>query len=200
MDLYNFQGQPILHYSSSIILNEDEVKNINNINYIKNDKNYISKDKYILNSNEFSRIKDMFDYGVNHFMKNILEIDHKLKILNSWATLNKENDYHPLHDHQNVFLSICYYPQVENCSINFEFKKSIIQENFNFTYNRISPNVFNSNVYSIPLKSNDIVIFPGWIFHNSSSNNSKNDKIMLAANYFLKGGFGEDESVGKLKI
>jgi uncharacterized protein (TIGR02466 family) len=192
MTTHIFKGIPILHYSTNIILNQNELDFINNVEWIKKSSNYISKNKYIFNSKELVRIKEMFDYGVNLYMKRILEINHNLRLLNSWITLNKENDYHHTHDHDNVFLSICYYHKIQNGDLIFSSRKSMIQENFNFSYNIISPNPYNANNYSILPQQGDIVIFPAWLFHETSPNKSKSDRIMIGANYFLNGEFGED--------
>ena len=42
-------------------------------------------------------------------------------------------------------------------------------------------------MWTIPLVSGDIVIFPGYISHGSTENDSDTDRYMIGANFWLKG-------------
>ena len=42
-------------------------------------------------------------------------------------------------------------------------------------------------MWTIPLIAGDIVIFPGYISHGSTENDSDTDRYMIGANFWLKG-------------
>tara|TARA_R110000803_G_C11844805_1_gene305065 strand:- start:48 stop:665 length:618 start_codon:yes stop_codon:yes gene_type:complete len=198
--IYNFQGHPILHFNSKFKLNGDEEKSINNLEWIENVNNYKTKHNFILNKKEFSRVKQMFDNSLDYYIKEVLGLGNKVDLKNSWATLNKQNQQHHEHCHKNVLFSINYYPQVEDGGICFTFRRSILEKGYNFEYNVIENNKFNSSRNIVNLKDGDVVIFPAWLFHESTPNTSNKERYMFGANYFIKGEIGNEVMVDLLTL
>ena len=56
------------------------------------------------------------------------------------------------------------------------------------------------NEFIFPLTANDLVIFPGWIPHQGTPNNSNVDRVMIGANYFLTGNLGSDSGKDFLNL
>ena len=200
MVIHKFQGIPILHHSINLTLNSKELEFLKNIKWVQNNSNLISSNKHIFQDNRLNRLKNIFKEGADFYIKKILEIDYNLKLLNSWVTLNRKNDFHSIHDHSNVFLSICYYHQIYDGDLIFSSSKSLIQKGYNFDYNIINLNDFNTNIFSIKPKQGDIIIFPGWVFHETSPNKSKKERIMIGANYFIKNKMGSGAKVNELNL
>lgn len=198
--LYNLKGYPIFKNKLGYILNSKEKKEIDLLEFQPNTSNFISKDRYVLDNPNLNNLSNFFDQNVKVYLENILQIDNKLKRTNSWVTLNKFESHHPIHAHPNVFLSVCFYPQIESGDLMFCFEKSIIQEGYFFHYNIKKSNIYNEHNFTIPLSSNDLIIFPGIIPHKSTPNKSHIDRIMIGANYFLSGDLGTSENVSKLKL
>tara|TARA_R110000823_G_C15802573_1_gene487338 strand:+ start:114 stop:716 length:603 start_codon:yes stop_codon:yes gene_type:complete len=192
MVIHNIKGYPILIKKSGYVLNPKEKKELGLLKFQKNKKNFISEENCILDNPDFSDLNNFFDQNIKIYLEEVLQIKDKPKRTNSWATLNKTNSYHPIHAHPNVFLSVCFYPQVKSGDLMFCFEKSILQEGYFFNYTRTNPNPYNLHEFTFPLTSNDLIIFPGWIPHKSTPNNSDVDRIMIGANYFLKGNLGSD--------
>ena len=196
-------GSGIYHSSSKINLNKEK-RILANLEYgrLGGDdlSNLISKNRYILKDPRLSNIKMVFDEHVQYYLNNVLGINNEVKELNSWVTINKQNDYHHSHTHPNVFISLCYYPQVESGELVFRFPKSSIQNIFNLNYNIIKFTPFNSSQLHISLKTNDIVIFPGDLEHSSTPNKLNTDRVMIGANYFLKGVLGSDDNVNFIEF
>jgi len=199
--IINFQGNCLYKTNINYSLSKEEKSYINNLVYKSTDKiHFISKNARILDNFLFNNLSKIFDQYAIYYTKNILEIDHKLKRLNSWITINKKNSFHPPHRHPNVFLSICFYPQIKNGKIIFQTYLDPLQKNTNLQFNILNKNLFNSNAYYFDISLNDLVIFPGWLNHFGNPNSSNIDRIMIGANYYISGNIGSDKLVNKLQL
>jgi uncharacterized protein (TIGR02466 family) len=202
-EVINFHGNPIYKTNINYFLSDKEKQYISTLDYRNaNDtgnNNFISINVNILNSNLCNNLASLFNSYTDYYIKNILEIDHKLKRLNSWVTINKKEGFHLLHYHPNTFISICFYPQIEKGGISF-YNKPPIESNTNLSFNKTQINVFNSDFYSMKLSSRDLLIFPGWLQHAGEINNSDVDRIMIGANYFISDKLGTPESVDELHL
>jgi hypothetical protein len=52
----------------------------------------------------------------------------------------------------------------------------------------------------LPVETGQIVLFPGHVFHMPRPNLSKTPKILIGANFFIKGALGSHDKVSFLKI
>ena len=52
----------------------------------------------------------------------------------------------------------------------------------------------------MPARTGDLVIFPGWLNHETSVNESDDDRIIIGANYFLKGKLGTNEGLDVVNL
>ena len=129
----------------------------------------------------------------NVFKHNVLEINNKLKCVQSWTTYNVKGTSHHLHAHPNTFISLVYYVKCpeQGGDILFELPKSRLQEGFNFNYNIKNFNIYNSTTWRIITRTGKIVIFPGWVPHMSTPQEVDDKRIILGANFFLEGVVGE---------
>lgn len=202
-EIINFHGNCIYKIQTNYNLNQDEKKAINSLTLNpltpKPSATFISTDKQILNNLVFENLKTLFKDYINHYVKDILQLNHELKLTNSWLTLNRLNSSHFPHDHPNVLFSLCFYPQIESGDIVFESIPPHIS-NFNFHYNIIKINEFNSRKFKINLSKGDLIIFPGWLKHYSTPNMSQTNRIMIGSNYFLTGDLGTTQNTTNLNL
>ncbi len=201
-NVVNFNGNAIvkrlgffLTDNEKSFLKEYDLTNIN-----KESKCLISKNKNILEDKNLKRIKLYFDKVSKEYLLNAVGINHDLQLNNSWITINTKNSFHDIHHHPNTFISICFYPQLESGDIIFNEGLSIIENRFNFNYNKTKKTFMNSSEYILNLAQNDTVIFPGWLRHGSTPNTSTIPRIMIGVNYFLKGKLGSKHSVDELTL
>lgn len=200
-EIINFQGNCLYKTNIDYSLSQKEKNYISNLEYKNKDNiHFISTNVKVLDNSLFNNLSKTFDKYALYYTKNILEIDHKLKRLNSWVTINKKNGFHAPHHHPNVFLSICFYPQIKNGKITFITPKDPIRKNTNFRFYVINNNLFNSNTYDFDLSSNDFIIFPGWVDHYGHPNPNNTDRVMIGANYFISGNIGNAEIVDELQL
>ena len=160
----------------------------------------LSGDKKILEKPELKRPHDFIVSSVKDYVKNELAIDDEFYLTTSWATVNNKGDKHHKHNHPNTLLSAVYYANVESGNLIFQSPRNGLFPNFDFTFNVSKSNEYNSKGWSIPVKTGDLVIFPGWLYNESEVNELDNHRVIVGANFFARGTYGTYEDVDLLEI
>lgn len=125
------------------------------------------------------------------------KFDVKLEITQSWANYSEQGQWHHKHRHPNSLVSGCFYVSaVESDNITFfddrEYKQiDIPTENYN---------LYNSQSWWLPIKTNDVVLFPSSLAHMVPNVTSNNTRISIAFNTFPKGYIGNDDSLTGLHL
>ena len=190
-----FRAIPIATEDTNFLLNASEKKALLNLKYQNRSNDgglQISNNFNILNKKSFKRVKKFIMSKVQEYTRDILCIENKLCMIQSWSTINKKGSQHHKHAHPNVFVSLVYYVDCDHNSGDLIFKteKGSIQEGFNFDFNIIKDNEYNSNGWVCKTKPGCLCIFPGHIEHHSSIHQGNNDRIMIGANFFVEGTIG----------
>ena len=84
---------------------------------------------------------------------------YDLKLTDSWGSIYKEGDYTISHTHDPAYLSFVYY----------------------LTDSPNTPLIFPRNNLSLLPKVNDLIIFPGNLFHEVPQHKGK-DRVIIAGN------------------
>jgi len=115
----------------------------------------------------------------------------KVEIINSWANMGPPGtDVWP-HQHAPTPITAVFYLQGESGDLVLEnpMEALLAQQPYEMTF---SQRLFNHNIKPTPGK---LVLFPGWIKHYANTNESNQDRIVLAFNLFGRGGL--DDMFGK---
>ena len=82
-----------------------------------------------------------------------------------------------------------YYPKAESGDLVLQApdSKNTFEKDYLFGFSYSEFNTWNSPTWSIPVLSGDIVIFPAWVTHFTTPNKSDTPRLMIGANYWLKG-------------
>ena len=164
---------------------------------IKNTSNSYTKDDYILKRPALKNIKSYIEKCCDDYLERIMSPSDpvKLEITQSWINYSNKNEYHQEHCHSNSLISGVLYinAQEKNDSIHFLGK----------SYNLLSPNVknynaFNCKIFSVPVQTGKLIIFPASTTHRVLANKQDYVRISLAFNTFLRGSLGG--GLGVLKI
>ena len=154
----------------------------------------------ILNNKELKNVKKfIFDY-FNEYVEEVLEIDNKFVMCNSWGTVRNKGSFHPRHSHKNAFFSSVYYISAEQSSITLSVQKSKIQEGFFVDYKVKNYNHFNSTSWEIEVEAGDMIIFPGDLAHYSEVSESKNKRKIIGSSYFIKGTLGVEADYNRMTV
>ena len=164
-----------------------------------NQGNISSKDIEILNKEPFKNLKDNFMKHIKEYVQNIINPKDKINfyITGSWLNWTDKNQYHHLHAHPNSIISGVYYI---NADIN---KDRLIFEKNKYNPIEINPkeyNLFNSQVWWIPVETNKLVLFPSSLFHRVETIKDDYTRISLAFNVFIKGKVGRKDRLTYLNI
>ena len=203
MKIINLKAIPIAHDSNVYQVNEKEMEVIKKIEYKKHLTSpgvYVSKNVFLLNSKNFSSLKKFITEKAEEYVRDILEIKDEIYLTQSWSTINTTNAFHQPHEHSNTFISLVYYAQCKSGDIYFDLNTTSIKECFNFDYTIDKFNIYNSQTWTLPMKTGSIVLFPGHLRHGSLPNKSSEPRIIVGANFFIKGTLGSKEGVNLITV
>lgn len=180
---------PQLKYLKSLILKEQSPKG-----------NFLSSNKNILHDPIMGSVKEMLDNHVKHYTQKIWEISNNFELQNSWLTINSSEAYHQSHNHANSIISLSYYIKIKSGNIYFTLEKPPIKRAWYFDFDVIKENIYNTSKINLPIKDNDIVIFPSHLTHGTLPNKSPEKRVAMVANYFIKGKVGTNKNLTYLDI
>lgn len=153
----------------------------------------------VLNSPDLSRLKQFIQQSLNLYFENIYKpkTTCSIEITQSWINYTRSGEYHHRHDHPNSILSGVYYIDVDDAH------DSIFFFNREFRQIQIVPtehNMFNSDSWQFPVKTNNLLIFPSSIPHMVTTTKTSKTRISLAFNTFVKGEIGSTTGLTDLII
>jgi uncharacterized protein (TIGR02466 family) len=173
--------------------------NKNKLDVYINIGNTISNDKNILENEVFKNLKDDLYLRVKDYFDRIVSSSNNITpyITQSWLNYTETNQFHHKHQHPNSLVSGVFYI---NCHEEYDrikfFKdnyKSIVVDVENW-------NLYNSETWSFPVKTGDIILFPSSLSHMVETKQGNNTRISLAFNVFVKGIIGNEENLTYLKL
>ena len=166
-------------------------------NVTKNTGNTTSVDRYVLDEPVMADLKAFIQFYVNHFMESVEAPYNPVEayITQSWLNYTQPGEYHHKHEHPNSYLSGVLYINADPEKDKIYFYKN--------GYKRISLptnnyNPFNSESWWFSVGTCDLVIFPSYLTHMVEQTESKDTRISLSFNTFLKGYIGEEASLTSL--
>ena len=125
-------------------------------------------------------------YILKVFHNNGWKTENKnIRIKAMWAIINKNGDFNILHTHPNCYLSAAYYVKAPEKCGKFQIENpNIAKRNFYPEIKR--KNELNLNVAGIEIEEGDLLIFPGYLPHKVSTNESNEDRIVISFNVDIK--------------
>lgn len=198
MSIVNLYSVPIfIHELRSMEqFQKEEVEILKNIEMEKqygDDGNYLSKESHIIQKYKLNRIKQICDSYVHEYTEEILGITDRFKMFRSWLSMNTKGTKHTAHSHRNTMIScILYFDEYMSNQIMapISFEQTGLDQifkTFQFRFNVKERNQYNNNVLTIYPKTNMMIIFPGWIKHETEEAKETTKRYCLGTNYFFVG-------------
>jgi len=198
MNIINLFSVPILvnQLSNSEQLKKEEVDILKKIELDKqygDDGNYLSKDSHILDKYKLSRITDICNKHVKQYTDSILGITDEFKMFKSWLSMNVTGTRHEPHSHRNTMIScILYFDEYMSDQVMAPISfwhdgLDQIFKTFQFSFNVKNQNQYNNKVLTIYPKTNTMIVFPGWLRHETEIAKSSIERYCLGTNYFFNG-------------
>ena len=201
MERLNLKAIPVAYDRNVYHLNKKELTVVKKTKYREPQNGfYLSETSSLLENKTLASLKKFIIEKAEEYTRDVLEIKDKIYLTQSWSTINNTNAFHKTHDHPNTFISLVYYAQCKEGAIRFHLYTSSIRECFNFRYTINKFNIYNSPDWSLLMKTGDIVLFPGHIHHSSSPHKSPEPRLIVGANFFLKGTLGSKEHVSLITL
>ena len=164
-----------------------------------NKSNTTSSDNYILNRPSFSTLKKEIDLFIEDYFSKILFPSKSISpyITQSWLNYTKTKEHHHSHNHVNSYLSGVLYINAARTYDNIIFQQGRYTQ---LKFSSTQYNSYNSDSWSFPVGTGEIIIFPSYITHLVNKKQGKNTRVSLSFNVFLKGNLGEAQDLNELKL
>ncbi len=163
----------------------------------KNVGNTTSNDSYILNQKVFNSLKEDLYLRVQYYFKKILLYSDSVipYITQSWLNYTEKDQHHHKHIHVNSLVSGVLYI---NSDEKFD-KIKFFKDNYQTIKAEVKEyNIYNSDSWSFPVKTGDIILFPSSLNHMVDIKQETNTRISLAFNTFVKGNLGQKNKLTEL--
>jgi uncharacterized protein (TIGR02466 family) len=163
-----------------------------NLPKILNMGNLRSESGYIFEYPLFAELKKTINEHIKEYV-NIVYPNSNLDvyITQSWANYTEPNQYHHKHSHPNSFISGVFYVNAIKNEDMIKFYKDLP---FIYQINHNQPNNYNSGDVAILVETGDLVLFPSNFTHNVPPTTSKETRISVSFNTFIKGNLGDEDS------
>jgi len=126
------------------------------------------------------------EYIINAFQNLGWKVENKnIRISEMWAIINKNDDFNVLHTHPNCYLSSAYYVKAKKNCGKFEIENPNIAKRYSFPEIAVI-NELNLEVASIDVTEGDLLLFPSYLPHKVSRNESGEDRIVISFNVDIK--------------
>ena len=201
MERLNLKAIPVAYDRNVYHLNKKELNVIKKTQYREPQNGfYLSETSSLLENKTLASLKKFIIEKAEEYTRDVLEIKDKIYLTQSWSTINNTNAFHKIHNHPNTFISLVYYAQCKESSLHFHLYTSSLRECFNFHYTINKFNIYNSQNWALAVKAGDIVLFLGHIHHSSSPHRSPEPRLIVGANFFLKGSLGSKKHVSLITL
>ena len=163
--------------------------------------NTVSKNVNVLDCLELKTLKKDLNIYLQQYWNSIFNCEQKIKMTNSWVGVTRKEESHGMHLHPNSIISGILYLQAEgDCGSLKLSNNPTIYKDYNFEYNFKNYSVYNSKEWQIPVKTNDIILFPSSIAHGTTKNTTEKERIILGFNSFVYGKFNNSDCVADLNL
>jgi len=164
-----------------------------------NEGNQSSVENYLLRKPEMERLAAAVEEKVVEYAKEVWKAEVDPFVTQSWLNWTKPGQYHHKHAHPNSLYSGVLYVDVEDDRDRIYF----YQEG----YKQLKPtysewNRWNSESWWLPIKRDQIVIFPSSLTHMVQTVPGEvigKERVSLAFNTFAKQ-IGDNKSLTELKV
>lgn len=193
------KGEIISMFPTCLLLNnilreftQDELDCILDYKYDvrENTGNITTNDVFVLENPRLSNLKRLVNESLNDYLKQIYHPINDVKLLTtiSWLNFTDKTQYHHKHCHHNSIVSGCLYINARRESDCIVFTRRATGENWQIQPNNY--NAFNSNEFSVPVNTGDLVLFPSNLIHSVPKTDHDYMRISLAFNSFFSGELG----------
>ncbi len=174
---------PLINQQKNYLLNLPKILNTGNLR---------SESGYIFEHSLFAELKKTINKHIKEYV-NIVYPNSNIDvyITQSWANYTEPNQYHHKHSHPNSFISGVFYVNAIKNEDMIMFYKDLP---FTYQINHNQPNNYNSGNVFVLVETGDLILFPSNFTHNVPPTTSKETRISISFNTFIRGNLGDEDS------
>jgi uncharacterized protein (TIGR02466 family) len=176
---------------------EEELSFVKELPLRSNAGNRSSEDSKILNSPQLADINVFINSAVQKYLAAVYAPADSvgLYVTQSWLNVTNSGEFHHKHRHPNSFLSGVFYFNAEKDVDKITFFKT---EQAQLRIRTEVWNPYNSESWYFPVETGKLVLFPSTLEHMVTKTESKEPRISLAFNTFLRGELGDQADLTHL--
>ena len=158
------------------------------------EKNFISKDKFLLNHPSLKNFKDEIKSHLNNMMLNHWKTNIQMTITQSWANKTPKGTSHVEHTHRNSIWNGVVF--LKDHPTPMKFRDPNPWKDLWDVQDEVSEsNWANGNIANIEPKEGMLIMFPHYLHHSVPVNKYDDTRYSLAFNTWFGQSFG---SIGRL--
>jgi uncharacterized protein (TIGR02466 family) len=199
MNIHNLFPTPVGFFDFPEPLTDDQLQFIKTQQKKPNEGNTTSANRKILECEILRNLNAHIKSCVDVYFQEVYKpkFDVKLRITQSWLNYSEPGQFHHKHAHPNSLVSGCFYVNAdENADKIFFFK----EEYEPISIERAEFNLYNSKSWWLPVKTNQIILFPSSLTHMVRPVEAKETRISVAFNAFPVGYIGNDDTLTGLHL
>ena len=177
----------------------EEIKYVENLEYLdqKENKNFKSKDSYLMKHEVFKKIKSFFGESIIKYTEKVLNSKQRLVITQCWTNKNPPGAKHHEHVHPNSIVSGVFFFRIGGKLPPIQFAKSIqgAMKLDPAKYNNI-----NAETFLLPCVPGELLLFPSNLKHSVPINLSEETRYSMSFNTFCIDVLGSENSLTHLDI
>lgn len=145
-----------------------------------------SSSHYVLDLETISNLRMYIEVRITEFMRDVLALELPGQLTQSWTNCNKKGEGTHLHNHSNSIVSGVFYMQTNNSKIRFHKASTTVGRHYNMepevNPERASQSYYAFDWLDVPVMDGDLLLFPSYLSHSVSPNESEEDRWSLAFN------------------
>jgi len=206
MAIENYEIQPLFaepYFKADIgySISDEQIAYIKGLQMVKNRDNLISENLYIFEEPELQSIKVAVHEALDLFAAEVMGIEQKLYVTQSWSLINNPSVSMHGHSHSNSIISgSLYYCDMPSPVANMIFDRHKTYQQLELNPEKSKQNIYNTPLNVLTPSRNALFLFPSGVQHFVETNASNKLRHSIAFNTFIKGKLGNYRDVSELML
>ena len=139
--------------------------------------------RHIHNMPEFKELTQCIEEHANTYWKE-LNYAPQPRVVEMWSNTYKTGSYIDIHNHAPTQVVGSFYLHQPDHGGNLCFEDPMVQVAKHQPYDIKGNDIYNSSYWQTELsvKTGDLVLWPGWLYHRTRPNSSDQDRIIIGIN------------------
>lgn len=135
----------------------------------------------IINGDLNEKLKNLVLKHISNYLENG---KYGIEMLHGWINENNKGDFNVMHSHPGTDISAVYYVTLPKNEKNFiRFYRPGLDLFLYNEFNHKLKHSSNTTYFDLEVKENNLIIFPGFLFHEVPINNTDEKRITVAMNF-----------------